>query len=71
MLRIIFVLAIVFIVTGLSFADTEMLVCNYPKYSDEQGIHNVRSKFILTFVVDKKGELLIWSEIKVVQRLKC
>ena len=32
---------------------TDMYVCDYPKYSDRNGVHNSSDKFEISFVVDR------------------
>lgn len=36
-----------------AFADTTTYICDYPTYSDQEGNHKVKDKFVLTFIVDK------------------
>lgn len=60
--RLIFILAFTLSVASLSFAGTSTLVCDYSKYSDEEGVHSVKDKFTLTFIVDKeKGTAYIFG----------
>ena len=35
---------------------TETWFCDYPRYSDEEGSHRVKNKFVLTFIVDSKND---------------
>ena len=35
---------------------TETIICDYRTYSDENGNHKVKDKFILTFVTDKEKD---------------
>ena len=39
--------------SALTFADPTTYSCNYISYSDEQGNHKLKDKFILNFIVDK------------------
>lgn len=35
-----------------AFAETTTLTCNFPEYSDNEGNHKVKDKFVLTFLVE-------------------
>jgi hypothetical protein len=38
-----------------AYCDTETLVCQYPTYSDQDGNHPVKEKFIQTLIIDKEN----------------
>ena len=38
-----------------AYCDTETLVCHYPTYSDQDGNHPVKEKFIQTLIIDKEN----------------
>ena len=44
---------ILLVFSGSAFADTTTYICDYPTYSDQEGSHKVKGKFVLTFIVDK------------------
>ena len=45
----------IIIFTSLNaYAETTTIICDYKKYAAEDGIHAVKDKFTLTFVVDKE-----------------
>jgi hypothetical protein len=46
------ILLVIFSSALTAFAETSTFVCNYPKYSDDEGLHSVKDKFVLTFIVD-------------------
>ena len=41
---------------ALVYADTTTYTCNYTTYSDQEGNHNVETKFELNFIIDKTAE---------------
>jgi hypothetical protein len=46
---------------GAARAETTTYECDYPTYSDEKGLHNVKAPFRLTFLIDpstKKAYLI-------------
>ena len=42
--------------SGAAFALPLTYICDYPTYSDQEGNHTVKDKFILTFIVDKEAD---------------
>jgi hypothetical protein len=42
--------------SGSAFALPLTYICDYPTYSDQEGNHAVKDKFILTFIVDKEAD---------------
>jgi hypothetical protein len=55
MKHLMFALALILSMASVSLADTITLICNYTKYSDEEGVHRVKKDdFILTFLIAEK-----------------
>jgi hypothetical protein len=50
-LKIILMLLLAF--PAFAFAATLTYSCNYPKYANPEGLHKVKEKFELNFIVDK------------------
>ena len=44
---------------SLSFAETFTFSCDYPRRSSKEGIHEVKTQFNLTFIVDKDSNKAI------------
>jgi len=42
--------------SSVIYASPVTFVCNYDSYSNTTGNHKVKSKFVLTFIVDNKNE---------------
>jgi len=38
-----------------AFCETETIICQYPTYSNREGNHTNKEKFILTFIIDKEN----------------
>ena len=41
---------------GAANAETTTYECDYPTYSDEKGLHNVKAPFRLTFLIDSSSK---------------
>lgn len=53
MKNIMLAILILSLIPTLVYGETETIICNYTSYSDENGNHKVKDKFILTFIRDK------------------
>ncbi len=54
MKKIIAILLLVF--SSSAIADPMTIICDYPTWSDQEGRHKAKDKFVLTFIVDKDAD---------------
>lgn len=47
----------IFLFPILAFANADTFICNYPLYSDMDGLHKEKKKFQLIFIIDKTKNL--------------
>ena len=47
---------ILMLIPSVAFGETITYICDYSSYSDVEGNHKVKEKFVLNFIVDSKTE---------------